>query len=56
MSRGEMEKEMMTSKIFMHIISCLTNNSKKTEKNENEAMTYRRRLYYESNRNCQKNR
>lgn len=34
MSRGEMEKEMMTSKIFMHIISCLTNNSKKTEKNE----------------------
>lgn len=29
----------------MHIISCLTNNSKKTEKNENKAMTYRRRLY-----------
>jgi AbrB family transcriptional regulator (stage V sporulation protein T) len=28
----------------MHIISCLTNNSKKTEKNENKAITYRRRL------------
>lgn len=34
----------MKSKISMHIISCLTNNSKKTEKNENKAMTYRRRL------------